>query len=152
MGTHIWKFFIKRSEGFTLAEMLIVVSIITVLVTISLNSFNNQGRRARDDRRMADLEQIRSALEMFRLASPTRVYPATLAPLVTAGFLTVLPQDPFTNGNFQYYYRAGAGNAIYSLCARTEVATGGPDCTAAGEDCGTQAGPQATCTYQVTNP
>ena len=52
-------------SGFTLIELLVVISIISLLSSIVLTSVNSGRIKARDARRIADLDQIRTALEFF---------------------------------------------------------------------------------------
>lgn len=51
--------------GFTLVELLVVISIIGLLSSIVLTSVNSARAKARDARRIADLDQIRTALEFY---------------------------------------------------------------------------------------
>lgn len=51
--------------GFTLIELLVVVAIIGVLASVVLASLNTARARGRDARRLADVKQIQSALEMY---------------------------------------------------------------------------------------
>lgn len=51
--------------GFTLIELLVVISIISLLSSIVLTSVNSARAKARDARRIADLNQIRTALEFY---------------------------------------------------------------------------------------
>jgi len=55
----------KKHLGFTLIELLVVISIIGFLATASMVMFNSVRMKARDARRVADLKQIQTALEMF---------------------------------------------------------------------------------------
>lgn len=55
----------KNKNGFTLIELLVVISIISLLASIVLASLNSARVKARDARRIADLGQIRTALEFF---------------------------------------------------------------------------------------
>ncbi|MBI4067477.1 type II secretion system protein [Candidatus Gottesmanbacteria bacterium] len=61
--------------GFTLIEILVAATIISLLSTIGFISYQATGRIARDAKRKADLQQIRSALEVYK--SVNRVYPMT---------------------------------------------------------------------------
>jgi len=56
---------IKR-RGFTLIELMVVLTVIGVLMGLALVSHQGARKSARDGKRKADLEQIRSALEMYR--------------------------------------------------------------------------------------
>ena len=107
----------KKTHGFTLVEIIIVVSIIGLLSTIGLASYSTLTKGARDARRKADLEQIRSALELYK--SNNGVYPTTndawyaactnewattrsdyVPNIVADGYIQKLPQDPRCGQNF----------------------------------------------------
>ncbi len=60
--------------GFTLIELLVVIAIIGMLSSVVLASLNGARSKARDARRIADLQQIRTALELYYSAHNT--YPA----------------------------------------------------------------------------
>jgi len=55
----------KNKKGFTLIEVLIVVSIIGLLASIVLASVSAFRSRGRDTRRLADIRQIQGALEFY---------------------------------------------------------------------------------------
>ncbi len=55
----------KNTKGFTLIELLVVISIIGVLASIVLASLNSARVKARDARRIADLDQIKTALNFY---------------------------------------------------------------------------------------
>jgi len=59
--------FKKFQSGFTLIELLVVIAIIGVLATIVTVSLNSARLKARNTRRMADLAQIKLALESYRI-------------------------------------------------------------------------------------
>ncbi len=56
-----------KSKGFTLIELLIVIAIIGLLSSIVLSSLNTARIKSRDARRIQDLTQIRTALELHFL-------------------------------------------------------------------------------------
>lgn len=64
-----------KSKGFTLIELLVVISIIGLLASVVLVSLNGARIKARDARRIADLKQITTALELY--ASDNGYYPST---------------------------------------------------------------------------
>ncbi len=64
----------KRVAGFTMIELLIVVTIIGVLAAIGLVSYRGISATARDSKRQADLNTIRQALVLYR--SEQGVYPS----------------------------------------------------------------------------
>ena len=66
----------KRQSGFTLIELLVVIAIIGLLSTLSIVALNNARARARDARRVADIKQIQTALELYY--NEMGEYPATV--------------------------------------------------------------------------
>lgn len=62
-----------RSRGFTLIELLVVIAIIGLLSSVVLASLNTARAKARDARRLADLHQIQTAMELYRSTCGTYV-------------------------------------------------------------------------------
>jgi len=56
---------LKSKKGFTLVELLVVISIISILSSLSIVSVNIARQRARDAKREADISQVRLALYMY---------------------------------------------------------------------------------------
>ena len=65
----------KSQKGFTLVEILIVVSLIAILAVVALITINpaEAQRRARDTQRIKDLSSIQSIIEQYLAAHPTGV-------------------------------------------------------------------------------
>ncbi|MEI6835477.1 MAG: prepilin-type N-terminal cleavage/methylation domain-containing protein [Candidatus Falkowbacteria bacterium] len=54
-----------HKKGFTLIELLVVVAIIGLLATLSMVALNNARARSRDAKRVADVKQMQTALELY---------------------------------------------------------------------------------------
>jgi general secretion pathway protein G len=84
-----------RSErGFTLLELLIVMTIIAVLAAIAVPSYTNNVRHAKEATLKADLYEMRRAIDSYTVDKQKA--PQTLDDLVQAGYLKAMPVDPFT--------------------------------------------------------
>lgn len=129
----------KKNFGFTLIELLVAMTIVAILTGLALVSMEGAKKASRDSKRKTDLEQIRSALEMYR--ADIGNYPGALGPL-SPTYMPETPVDPIAS-TYSYFY-TGATNT-YRLCARLE-AGGGTDCN--DKACGTA----GTCNYEVNNP
>jgi len=55
---------LKNKKGFTLIELLVVIAIIALLSTIAVVSLGNARQKARDAKRIADIKQMQTALEL----------------------------------------------------------------------------------------
>ncbi|OGV89935.1 hypothetical protein A2Z41_02790 [Microgenomates group bacterium RBG_19FT_COMBO_39_10] len=127
-----------NKKGFTLIELLVVMTIIAVLSGLALVSYQGARKSARDGKRKADLEQIRSGLEMCR--NDTGTYPVGTDPTSDCSdYLSPLPEDPIDG---QSYYYNGDTNS-YELCAALE----NPGSDTCSGSCGS-----AACNYKVGPP
>jgi len=124
---------IEHKRGFTLIEVLVAATIIAVLTSIGVVSYQAANRRARDAKRKADLEQIRAALEMYKADS--NWYPNTgtgnwtntsnlEAPLIK--YLSPIPSPPKT-GEI-YYYKADnfKDGHYYGYCLSSNMEASNP--------------------------
>jgi len=107
-------------RGFTLVELLVSATIIALLAGIGVASFSALSKQSRDSRRKADLENLRSALELYR--SDNDYYPADLATLVTDGYLGKALADPKADRQYAYC-PSGAPVTNYALYAALEDGT-----------------------------
>jgi prepilin-type N-terminal cleavage/methylation domain-containing protein len=55
----------KTKQAFTLIELLVVIAIIGVLATVSIIALSNARAKSRDAKRLGDLKQMQTALEMY---------------------------------------------------------------------------------------
>jgi general secretion pathway protein G len=85
----------KSSRGFTLIEMMIVVSLMLILVSIALPVYNRSILRARESVLKQDLFTLRQVISQYTLDKQKA--PQSLDDLVQAGYLKVIPKDPFTS-------------------------------------------------------
>jgi general secretion pathway protein G len=144
----------QAKKAFTLIELLIVISIIGLLAGLSLFALAGSRESARDTVRKADLEAIRSAIEIFK--ADCNVYPSSLptvgtqlvgigalgcSPPNTNVYMESIPGDP-VSGRLYYYVSNGI---TYTLCAALESDT------TLDAICGTNCG-ASNCSYRVANP
>jgi general secretion pathway protein G len=82
------------SRGFTLIEILIVVSIIGILITLAQPSFNRAVVAAKEATLKENLFILRDVIDQF-YADNTK-YPGALSELVEKGYIRQVPKDPLT--------------------------------------------------------
>jgi general secretion pathway protein G len=85
----------NRSQGFTLIEMLIVISLVMILVAIAVPNYQRSIMRAKESVLKQDLFQLRSLISQYTLDKQKA--PQALDDLITAGYLKQIPIDPMTN-------------------------------------------------------
>jgi general secretion pathway protein G len=81
-------------QGFTLIELVVVVSILGVLAAIALPNYKNAILQAKEAVLREDLYRFRDLIDQYQ-ADKGR-YPESLEALVSAGYLRKIPVDPFT--------------------------------------------------------
>jgi len=81
--------------GFTLIELMIVITIIMILAAISIPIYINSIVHAREAVLRDDLFTMRSCIDQYTLDKQKA--PQSLQDLVSAGYLRSLPKDPFTD-------------------------------------------------------
>lgn len=141
-------------KGFTLVEILIVVSIIGLLSSIVLVGLGSFRARGRDARRVADLREIGNALELYygKVGSyPAGGWDGLKQALVDAEIgVTTISDDPLRG---THHYQYGSGGQNYVLGARLEDKNNqalkddvdGLGGETFGVDCGTPAGDEQYC-------
>ena len=82
------------SRGFTLLELMIVISIIIILAAITLPQFQKTILHTREAVLRDDLTQMRKLIDQY--AADKGKLPQSLDDLVTEGYMREIPVDPFT--------------------------------------------------------
>ena len=80
--------------GFTILELMIVVTIAGILLTLAEPSLSNTIVKAREASLKQNLFTMRDVIDQYR--ADTGKYPPTLAELKSVGYLKRTPIDPFT--------------------------------------------------------
>ncbi len=85
----------RRSRGFTLIELMVVISIILILISVAVPLYQQSIARARDSAMRQDLWAMRNAIDNYSIDKQKA--PQSLEELVQAGYLSEIPKDPCTN-------------------------------------------------------
>lgn len=83
-----------RERGWTLIELMVVMSLIGVLATLALAQYRNSVQAAKEAVLRADLFLMRDAIDQYY--ADKGAYPASLQSLVSEGYLRRIPDDPIT--------------------------------------------------------
>jgi general secretion pathway protein G len=87
----------EKSRGFTLIELMIVISVILILVSVALPAYNQSIWRARESVLKQNLFALRSVISQYTLDKQKA--PQSIQDLVTAGYFKQIPTDPMTGRN-----------------------------------------------------
>jgi general secretion pathway protein G len=85
----------SREAGFTLVELMIVMTIIGLLAAIAIPSYVRSVQKAREAVLKEDLHTLRTAIDSYTVDKEKA--PQSLDDLVQAGYLKAIPKDPMTN-------------------------------------------------------
>ena len=112
---------LSRLSGFTLIELMVVISIIGILAGLTLSSYSGAQKQARDSQRRSDLNQYRNSLEVYAGANnlkypsyanenaynaATSLYSTHLTSVMSSALI-----DPVNTGDNIYYYRVNGTTA-----------------------------------------
>ena len=95
VACHLPPSFRRLALGFTLLELMIVITIIIILAAIALPQYQRTIRATREAVLRNDLYQMRSLIDQF--GADKQKLPQSLDELVSEGYMRQLPVDPFTN-------------------------------------------------------
>ena len=84
----------RRERGFTLIELIVVMSLIILLATIGLTAYRSSVQRGREAVLREDLYRMRDAIDQYY--ADKNKYPADLNELVSGSYMRRVPVDPMT--------------------------------------------------------
>ena len=113
-------FITSRRPGFTLLELLVVISIIGILMTLGVAAFSTAQKKGRDAKRQGDIKSIQNAFEQYYADNSGY---GTCDAMTTADYFSsgTRPVDPKTGVN----YTCTSTGTTYCVCATLDDTTGG---------------------------
>jgi general secretion pathway protein G len=95
LNTKIGEMKVRRDSGWTMIELLIVISIILILVAMSLTTYRNSVTIAKEAALRGNLFNMREAIDQYY--ADKGKYPDSLQTLVSESYIRRVPKDPITN-------------------------------------------------------
>ena len=145
----------RKQKGFTLIELLVVIAIIGLLSTLAVVSLNSAREKSRDAKRVADVKQMQTALELY--FQDVNLYPVEATAITLGGtgntcldstsgfaasctdpYMGLVPAAPTPPSGNAYTYTSADGST-YGIAFTLEGVTGG---LAAGAHAASPAGIQ----------
>jgi general secretion pathway protein G len=85
----------RETLGFTLIELMIVLSVIAILLAIAIPTYSRSIVASRERALRSDLTQLRTAI--WRFTFDKQKAPQSLDDLRAAGYIDKIPDDPMTH-------------------------------------------------------
>jgi len=93
-GTDTYRRRRASTDGFSMIELLVVVSLVIILASIGMAQYRNGVIRAQEATLKEDLFRLRDVIDQYY--ADKQKHPESLEALVTEGYLRAIPKDPFT--------------------------------------------------------
>ena len=114
-----------KQSGFTLMELVIVMTVIAILVSVAVPVYVTHVKRAKEVVLMNDLDEMRRAIDKY--TADKEKAPQSLQDLVSGGYLRRIPEDPLTKSADTWEvemetepYRAGVPAGINNVHSGAE--------------------------------
>ena len=127
----------KHGSGFTLVELVVVLSIIGILLMLAIPRYATSIKNAKEAVLREDLHVIRAAIDSYTMDKQKA--PQSLDDLVQDGYLKVIPQDPMTQSKDTW--TTDTSDAMYSL---DQTEPGIDDVHSGSQDTGSNGQPYST--------
>jgi general secretion pathway protein G len=88
---------LPSAAGFTLVELMMVITVAGILVTLAEPSFHQSVVKAKEAALKQNLFTLRDVIDQYR--ADKGQYPPALEDLKTAGYIKRIPIDPFTKSD-----------------------------------------------------
>jgi general secretion pathway protein G len=88
---------LATTKGFTLIELMMVLTVISILVSIAIPIASSAILRAKEGVLKSNLHTLRTLIDQY--TADKHKAPQSLEDLVSAGYLRAIPKDPVTNSN-----------------------------------------------------
>jgi general secretion pathway protein G len=84
----------RNTRGFTMIELLIVMTVIVVLASMAMVGYRNSVRRSQEAVLKENLFRMRDAMDQYY--ADKNKWPGDLSELVSEGYIREIPEDPIT--------------------------------------------------------
>lgn len=123
IGRRAWPVF--SSQGFTIIELMIVVTIVGILATLAVPSYQAAIVKAKEGALRQDLFSLRDVIDQHR--ADKGKYPENMQSLISAGYLRRVPTDPITGSTstWQEMVDQGEGGMVDVFSGSDLVGTNG---------------------------
>jgi general secretion pathway protein G len=106
----------KKSRGFTLIELMVVMTVIALLIMIAVPRYFNSVEKAKEATLKQSLSVMRVAIDKFY--GDNDRYPSTIKELVTKKYIRAVPVDPITESTETWVTQAPSidtSNAVFDI-------------------------------------